>query len=97
MTYIMGNGDVIKGCEIGTMKMCKGEKRYIVIPPDLAYGSEPYGQIPASMTSFTYLSKLDVTFLKSIQIIPIFNSDSTLTFEITLTDVQDDPFSHMFG
>jgi FK506-binding protein 2 len=49
MEYSMGGGNVIKGCEIGTMNMCVGEKRHLVIPPHLAYGNETYGQIPPSM------------------------------------------------
>lgn len=57
MTYIMGQGDVIKGCEIGTMKMCKGEKRYLVIPPNLAYGSTQYGQIPPSKQNCICMSR----------------------------------------
>ncbi|XP_015597455.1 peptidyl-prolyl cis-trans isomerase FKBP2 [Cephus cinctus] len=40
----LGYGQVIKGLEQGLMGMCAGEKRRLVIPPDLAYGS--HGALP---------------------------------------------------
>jgi len=56
MTYTMGQGDVIKGCEIGTMGMCVGEKRRIKMGPKLAYGDKDYAQIPGG--TFLMLSIL---------------------------------------
>ncbi|XP_062855425.1 FK506-binding protein 15 isoform X3 [Trichomycterus rosablanca] len=47
----LGAGKVIKGWEEGMLNMCKGERRLLVIPPALAYGSEGVqGRIPADST-----------------------------------------------
>lgn len=46
MIYTLGGGEVIRGCEIGTLGMCLREKRRLIVPPGLGYGSEQYGIIP---------------------------------------------------
>mmetsp|Transcript_36558 Transcript_36558/g.109873 ORF Transcript_36558/g.109873 Transcript_36558/m.109873 type:complete len:353 (-) Transcript_36558:197-1255(-) len=36
--YNLGNGDVIRGVDLGTYDMCPGEVRELSIPPELGYG-----------------------------------------------------------
>ena len=46
--FILGAGQVIEGWDLGVLGMQVGEKRQLVIAPELAYGSTARGSIPAN-------------------------------------------------
>jgi peptidylprolyl isomerase len=50
ISFRLGSGGVIKGWEEGITGMQVGEKRHLIIPPDLAYGAKGRGQIPPNAT-----------------------------------------------
>lgn len=37
--FLLGNGDVTRGLELGVLEMCIGEERTLRVPPDLGFGS----------------------------------------------------------
>ncbi|MCC6266060.1 MAG: FKBP-type peptidyl-prolyl cis-trans isomerase [Dehalococcoidia bacterium] len=49
-TFVIGNGNVIKGWDEGVMTMKVGGKRNLEIPPALGYGSRDYASIPGNST-----------------------------------------------
>jgi peptidylprolyl isomerase len=48
--FPVGTGQVIEGWDEALLDMKKGEKRILIIPPDLAYGDKQRGPIPANST-----------------------------------------------
>ncbi len=50
-SFVAGAGQVIKGWDETVLEMREGETRYIILPPDLAYGAHGAGRIiPANAT-----------------------------------------------
>lgn len=49
-TFSLGGGEVIRGWDLGVEGMKVGGRRELIIPPDLAYGSEGSGTIAPNAT-----------------------------------------------
>eukprot|EP00602_Paraphysomonas_sp_CaronLab_P000120 CAMPEP_0185030712 /NCGR_PEP_ID=MMETSP1103-20130426/17742_1 /TAXON_ID=36769 /ORGANISM="Paraphysomonas bandaiensis, Strain Caron Lab Isolate" /LENGTH=171 /DNA_ID=CAMNT_0027565939 /DNA_START=163 /DNA_END=678 /DNA_ORIENTATION=- len=49
--FVLGAGTVIQGWEQGLLDMCVGEKRTLIVPPELGYGHQSAGKhIPGGAT-----------------------------------------------
>lgn len=49
-SFPLGGGKVIRGWELGVAGMLPGEKRILIVPPGLGYGSRGAGPIPGGAT-----------------------------------------------
>jgi peptidylprolyl isomerase len=49
-SFKLGEGGVIKGWDEGVVGMKEGGRRLLIIPPDLGYGAQAQGSIPANET-----------------------------------------------
>jgi peptidylprolyl isomerase len=59
-TFPLGAGEVIKGWDQGLEGMKVGERRELIIPPSLAYGSEGAGTIAPNATLVFVIDLLEV-------------------------------------
>merc|ERR1712212_686977 len=58
--FQIGVGQVIKGWEEGVLGMCIGEKRRLIVPPELGYGDQGAGEvIPGGATLYFDIELLD--------------------------------------
>ena len=48
--FVLGEGQVIKGWDQGVVGMKVGEKKTLIVPPELGYGPNDYGPIPGNST-----------------------------------------------
>jgi FKBP-type peptidyl-prolyl cis-trans isomerase len=59
-SFVLGDGVVIEGWDIGLQGMKVGGIRKLTISPDLGYGSEAHNKIPGNSTLLFEIELLDV-------------------------------------
>ncbi len=59
-SFMLGRGQVIQGWDMGVAGMKVGEKRQLIIPPNLGYGSNATGNIPPNSVLVFEVDLLDV-------------------------------------
>jgi FKBP-type peptidyl-prolyl cis-trans isomerase len=59
-TFTVGEGMVIKGWDEGLLGMKVGGQRLLVIPPDMAYGANAIGPIPANSTLLFSIELIEI-------------------------------------
>lgn len=60
INFKLGTGAVIKGWDIGFAKLKKGAKAVLIVPPELGYGSNARGKIPANATLYFHVEFVDL-------------------------------------
>jgi len=59
-SFVLGAGMVIKGWDQGLIGAKEGEKKRLVLPPELAYGAAGQGPIPPNSTLIFEVEVLDI-------------------------------------
>ena len=59
--FTLGVGEVIKGWDQGLVGMKVGGRRVIIVPPELGFGAQEFGPIPANSTLIFTVELLEVS------------------------------------
>ena len=60
LTFKLGSGQMIKGFDEAFALMSKGEKRTLIIPPEIGYGARAKGSIPPNSTLIFEVELVDI-------------------------------------
>merc|ERR1712072_487298 len=86
LEFVIGDGHLIGGFDVGLQDMCEGEVRHLTVPPQYGYGSNGMGNLPSrvnlyfivKMVSFTSVPKKEQSKSNTFKKIDI-NKDKHLS------------------
>ncbi len=84
-SFTLGRGEVIRGWDEGIATMKPGGVRILRVPPELAYGSRPAGQIPPNSTLIFQVELVSVSVPPAP---PEFPDVEALSFQTTDSGLQ---------
>lgn len=64
LEFVIGEGAVIGGFEVGLQDMCIGEVRHLTVPTKFAYGTNGLGNMPSRVTLYFFVKLLSFETLK---------------------------------
>ena len=91
-SFVVGQGNVIQGWDLGLIGACSGEKRKLTIPPELGYGEAGVGPIPGGATLLFDVEVVSITDNPSAPP-PDNPSDEPLFFPTPDEDYSDSEYS----
>jgi len=64
LEFVIGEGAVIGGFEVGLQDMCVGEVRHLTVPTKFAYGTNGLGNMPSRVTLYFFVTLLSFETVK---------------------------------
>lgn len=105
LEFVLGDGQMIGGFEVGLTDMCAGEMRHLTVPEQYAYGSNGIGALPSRVTMYFIVKMISFeapkpeqkpkNIFKSIDANKdgLLSTDEVKTY-LTKTGVKDLPGDH---
>jgi FK506-binding protein 14 len=61
LEFVIGDGEMIGGFDVGLQDMCVGEIRHLTVPPQYGYGSNGMGNLPSRVNLYFFVKMVSFT------------------------------------